>query len=300
MSYTITIQQQQGLNIIGVGAAGQVYEIDENIVLKSGRVYKPPEDNASGLDMWRYASDSIFHFELIEQERTIYKLLQSNPHPNLAEPVDTSYAEGIYLRRYKDAQKPNRATRAQRISLYLDLLRGLNHLHQLKIAHSDLRFENILFNSVGQAVICDFSASASFGAPNPAAPSPGNPNPIPINGPADHVSDATDRFSLASLMFFYEVGTKPLLFVREDGSLLLPQFTVPDTDIGSIITRAWKGEFASTTDMLQHVQSLSVQKHLPDRQYTVPVQSLRLKVSQWRTQRLEKYGKRFPNLAPTY
>ncbi|KAH8649397.1 hypothetical protein BGZ61DRAFT_469598 [Ilyonectria robusta] len=280
MGFTLPVQEQDGLKMIGVGASGQVYEIDENIVLKSGRVYKPPNDDTTPLDRWHYVSESIFHFELISNERKICQLLEQNPHPNLAEPISTVHAEGIYLRRYNSRPELSQAGRSQRISLYRDVLRGLDHLHGLGIAHSDLRMENVLFDVHGQAIVCDFSASAMFGQPNLAQPT--LDCPVPLNGLDETVSDATDRFALESLMFHLETGVKPDLSIGNAGTVLLPQVEMKHPDIGVIIKKAWLGKFASTTEMLQNVESIKKQTDMSTPQHTPTKDTLQYLATQWR------------------
>ncbi|KPM35005.1 hypothetical protein AK830_g11560 [Neonectria ditissima] len=269
MGFTISVQEQKGLKMIGVGSSGQVYEIDENIVLKSGRVYKPPNTDTTPLDAWHYVSESIFHFELLK-------------------PVSTAHAEGIYLRRYNSAPDLSRATQSQRVSLYRDILRGLDHLHGLGIAHSDIRMENVLFSIDGQALICDFSASAMFGQPNPAQPTADCP--VPINGLSETVSDATDRFALASLMFRLETGEKPCLSVSDTGAIQLPQVEAGHPEISVIIKKAWLGKFLSTSQMLQSVEALEKQKDLPTPRSTPTKDTLLDLVSLWRERRINKYG----------
>ena len=56
------VQHQTDLQIVGVGASGQVYKVDEYIVLKSCRVYEPLSSDASPQDQWSYASETLFHF----------------------------------------------------------------------------------------------------------------------------------------------------------------------------------------------------------------------------------------------
>lgn len=285
---TMWVQQQLDLNMLGVGSSGQIYEVDDNTVLKAGRVYQPPDGDASHLDMWDYASESIFHFELMENERKVFRQLEMNPHPNIAEPIDTTRPEGIYIRRYISKLEMDKYTRPQRISLYVSLLRGLSHLHSLEIVHSDLRLENVLFDVHGEAVICDFSASATFGQPNPATPS--SDCPVPINGLSVSLSDATDRFAFASLMFQLETGAKPALSITADGTLVLPQFISEHAGIGRIIKKAWLGAFTSTMEMLRSVESLTEPRYLPIPQHITPRSALRGLVAQWREERIMRHG----------
>jgi hypothetical protein len=99
--FTLTVQYQIDLDIVGVGAPGQVYNIDDCIVLKACRIYVPPSSKAASRTLWDYASESIFHFGLIEDEKTVFRLLSQHPHPNIIDAIDTSHPEGIYLRKYQ-------------------------------------------------------------------------------------------------------------------------------------------------------------------------------------------------------
>lgn len=47
------------LEIIGVGAAGQVYSVDDGIVLKACIIFQPPTSNCTGRDVWYHASGTI-------------------------------------------------------------------------------------------------------------------------------------------------------------------------------------------------------------------------------------------------
>jgi hypothetical protein len=99
--FTLTVQYQIDLDIISVDAAGQVYIIDDFIVLKTCRIYVPPSSEAISRALWDYASESIFHFGLIEDEKTVFRLLSQHPHPKIINAIDTSHPVGIYLRKYQ-------------------------------------------------------------------------------------------------------------------------------------------------------------------------------------------------------
>lgn len=77
-----------------------------------------------------------------------------------------------------------------RILWYQDIIRALLHIHKLGVAHSDLRIDNILIDTQGHALLCDFSSCYPFGQINPAAPHPALP--VQLNGLAKTVSEATD------------------------------------------------------------------------------------------------------------
>lgn len=273
--------------MVGVGSAGQVYEVHEDVVLKTGRIYEPPTTTTSPLDMWFYASESICHFNILQNEKRIYRLLERHPHPNIAAPIDI-HPEGIYLRRYSLRPEIRTATQTDRILWYRDILRGLIHLHNLGIAHSDLRMDNVLSDTQGRAIICDFSASCPFGQPNLVSSSPGHP--IPINGPAKILSDATDRFALASLMFRLETGCDGRLSVDNDNHLLLPEITKGHKKIGLIIKKAWIGNYSSTSQMLDDIDILENGSNPDAPRDLTSKDMLRTFVRQWRDERIARYG----------
>ena len=100
VTFTIRLQPQFDLELVGVGAASLVYKVDDDIILKARRVFERPASDASSRDQWFYASESLFHFNLLEDERTVMRLLEQRPHSNIVEAIDTDHNESIYLRRY--------------------------------------------------------------------------------------------------------------------------------------------------------------------------------------------------------
>ncbi|KAI9841022.1 MAG: hypothetical protein M1837_001052 [Sclerophora amabilis] len=291
MAFTIWAQFPPSLEAVGGGASGQVYKIDEHVVLKALTVYDPPASDASPRDQWYYASETLFASSLMKDERTVFRLLEQWPHPNIVEVIDIDQAEGIYLRKYLPLSKLKTPSQADRISWYQDIIRGLLHLHDLRIAHADVRIDNLLFGAQDQALLCDFSASCPFGYPNLAYPREGLP--IPINGPVKTLSDSTDRFAMASLMFQVETGTKPDLSLDDTGMLVLPQIHVGHSGIESIIRRAWLKQFSSTAQMLDHAESLynrgSQETHSP-RIQSLSKDALRDRIRQWRKDREKQYN----------
>ena len=180
ITFNIRLQPQFDLGVAGVGAASQVYKVDDDVVLKARRVFEPPTSDASSRDQWFYASESLFHFNLLEDERTVMRLLQQRPHSNIVEAINTDHDEGIYLRRHLPLSELKVPVQQGRILWYQDITRALVHIHKLGIAHTDLRIDNILFDQYSHAFLCDFSAASPFGHSNPACPTPGFS--VPING----------------------------------------------------------------------------------------------------------------------
>lgn len=186
---TIMVQYQTGLDMIGVGAAGQVYNVDDNIVLKACIIFQPPTSNCTERDLWYHASETVFNFGLLKDEKAVHRLLTQHPHPNIMEAINTTRPEGIYLRKYQPFPDGALPPQPDRIFWYQDIIRALLHLHSLGIAHSDIRKDNIFLDSHGRAVLCYFSASCPFGYPNAS-------RATLFHGIAETVLDASDRFAM--------------------------------------------------------------------------------------------------------
>ncbi|CDM28640.1 Tyrosine-protein kinase, active site [Penicillium roqueforti FM164] len=170
-NYTYTIRPlfQSDLKILGIGASGQVYEVDEDIVLKSY---------------------TIFHSSLLQDERAVLRLFQQWPHPNIIEAIDTDQAEGIFLRRYSPLPGSEIPTQPTRIRWYREITAGLCHIHKLGIVHADIRIDNILFNNRGSAILCGFSTASPFSQPNLVI----SDLPLPVNGPSPNLSENCLRY----------------------------------------------------------------------------------------------------------
>lgn len=297
VKYTTQLQPQSDLELLGVGASGQVYKVDDHVVLKASRIFGPPPNDAPSQDKYLYASDTFYHFNLMQDERAVSRLLQQRPHPNIVQFIDTDHPEGIYLRRYLPlSQVEPLPTQSTRIRWYRDILSALLHLHSLGITHSDVRVDNIVFNydattSDIHVYLCDFSTSCPFGEPNPAFPHPSDP--VPVNGLAETVSEVTDLFAMGSLIYRVEHGAKPKLSVDDRGNLVLPEVKTGNEGLDAAIRKAWLGQYSSTTDMSRHIESLlddrsgSAGRSVPDK---ISEESLRDRVRQWREQREKQFG----------
>lgn len=97
--YTTRLQPRSNLEHLDVGAFGQVYRVDEHVVLKASRSFEPPPNDALPQDRCLYASDTIHHFNLMQDELAVSRILEQRPHPSIVQFIDTGHSEGIYLRR---------------------------------------------------------------------------------------------------------------------------------------------------------------------------------------------------------
>ncbi|KNG85338.1 hypothetical protein ANOM_006288 [Aspergillus nomiae NRRL 13137] len=278
----LTIQYQIGLEIVVVGPAGQIYNVDDGLVLKACRVYQPASSNDTPRAFWDYASETLFHFGLLKDEKTVFRLLIEHPHPKIIEAIDIGHPEGIHLRKYQPLSGALPSTQPDRIAWYQDIMRALVHLHRFDIAHSDLRKDNILSDQKGHALLGGFSASCPFGHPNPS-------RPVLLNGPSETIPDATDRFAMGSLIYELETGVRPEISVDNHGSLSLPLVHTGHDGLDPMIENAWRGKYESTADMLKHTELLLNAGH-DSRGPVEYKEELIGRINQWRRRRVEKHG----------
>ncbi|CAG8374550.1 unnamed protein product [Penicillium salamii] len=204
----------------------------------------------------------------------------------MIEVVDANQAEGIYLRKYRQHSELTSVSQIDRILWYQDILQALSHLHTLGLTHSDIRIDNILFDSRDHALLSDFGASCPFGYPNPSLP-------VLTNGKSETVSDATDRGSMASMIYELEIGCRPEISMNNSEDLCFPDIQTGDDDVDSLIENAWQGHFDSTLAMLQHAEKLGLGKDIREPTWhSVSKAELRERVCLWRRDRINKHGTR--------
>lgn len=286
------VQIQKDLERLDGGSSAYIYAVNHQIVLKAPVTFVPPTDDSSQMAQYEYALCTVCHHEDIENERIILKRLEQTPHTNILQAVSLEHPEGIYLRRYTPLSKrlqSEKAPQSIRITWYRDMLRALVHLHKLEIAHADVRLDNFLCHSEGAIVLCDFTCSRPFGQENPSATSPSER--LGVNGPSQTVSDITDRFALASVMFEIETGTKPDLTLVNNNPEL-PTVKTGKKILDLVIERAWLANYKSTMEMLRDIESLSDLSESEtgsDLQISA-IESLQTQVHDWRRIRIRKHG----------
>ena len=99
------------------------------------------------------------------------------------------------------------------IRIAIDVARALGAVHAAALVHGDVKARNVLRDTSGRILLCDFGASVDLddAAPDAAAPTAGTPlylAPEILNGmPA---SQAGDFYALGVLLFFLATGTYPV------------------------------------------------------------------------------------------
>ena len=283
---------QKDLQRLDAGGSAFIYAVTSEIVLKAPTTYCLLP-NASSEDRYFFAMETFYSHDDIRIEREIHSLLQTAPHPNVIQPIVLEYAEGIYLPRSQPlalSLKKELPSAITRKCLYRDMLSALRHLHKFEIAHADVRIENFLHKEGGPVVLCDFTCSRPFGGADPSFAIP--PETVARNGPYSQVSDVTDRFALASVIYEIETGRRPALSL--DGTdLKVPSILTGDAQLDVIIRKAWFNDFASTLEMLQAMENLLPNEKLfpvYDVMESSLIQELRAQIDEWRASRQHRYG----------
>lgn len=285
------VQFQPDLERLDGGGSAYIYAVNDQVVLKSPVTYVLPRDE-SWLDQYEYALDTVCYHDDIQNERAILRHLQRVPHANIVQAIALEHPEGIYLRRYCPLSrrlKTEKPAQSIRFSWYRDMLCALVHLHKLEIAHADIRLDNFLCHSKDTIVLCDFTCSRRFGQENPSAT--GSSRTLGVNGSSQVVSDITDRFALASVMFEIETGTRPNLTVL-DNTTQIPAIKTGSKSLDLIIERAWCEKYDSTIDMLRDIEALLGFSSFAAASvlHTAAIESLQTEITNWRRSRARKHG----------
>ncbi|PYH34448.1 kinase-like protein [Aspergillus neoniger CBS 115656] len=283
-TYTLQLHPQHDLEVIEDGSSSQAYKVNDHVVLKSPLLYVPPENNASERAHRHYASNTLSQNNQLQNERTVLQLLQKQPHPNIIEPIDIHYPEGIYLRKYHPLSEDKLPPQRQRIRWYRDLTHALCHIHSLGIVHADVQMDSISLDDHDRVILSDFGTDSPIGAPNEVSP---------INGPSRTLSEKTDMFAMGSLIYQMEHGVKPELSVDSHGMLVLPSIHTGRPMLDSIIQDAWLGGYGCTKEMLERIEAIDtigdVSRYGSERQ-TISTRELRSQVREWREGREDRFG----------
>jgi len=165
VTVVMLVQIQKDLERLDGGSSAYIYAVNDQIVLKSPVTFVPPTDDSSQTAQYEYALTTVCHHEDIANERIILKRLERMPHPNVLQAISLEHPEGIYLRRHTPLARrlqTEKTLQSMRIAWYADMLRALVHLHNLGIAHADVRLDNFLCHSEDVIVLCNFTCSRAF------------------------------------------------------------------------------------------------------------------------------------------
>ena len=211
--------------------------------------------------------------ESVENEKKIYNLLRSHPHPNILHAI-LCVSEGIFMPRLETTL----ATRLAIPCIADDDIRErwINQLvsaaawfEKLGYAHGDLRPVNVLVDKVNDIRIADFDAAVTIGLELRLATLPfckvDKYWKTPLAGPE------SEQFSLGSIIYNIRYGFPPWSDLELESPVwrkMLAHGDYPSTTddrYGDIIQKCWKGAFPSISALQIEINKLTTVQLAPTR-----------------------------------
>jgi len=200
-------------SLISRGAAGHVFHIIPNIVLKCPTKF----DNALPEQLEEMEESG----KKIEAEKAVYRVLMEHPHPNIVQCI-LCVPEGIFLRRMESTLQERlsqswTATVPARTQerWVLQLTSAVAWLERLGLVHGDLRPANILLDANDNIQLSDFDATVKPGAELMVASEPFCK--MDKNFETPPAGPVSEQFSLASCIYTIRFGHWPWHSIPELG-----------------------------------------------------------------------------------
>jgi serine/threonine protein kinase len=234
-------------NSIAQGSSGGVFAITASIVFKCPNLYE--DDGLLTLENKYEMKQSV---ESIKNEKNVYGLLKSHPHPNLLDAI-LCVPEGTFMLRLETTLATRLAipcvTDLESQERWINqLVSAAAWLEKLGYAHGDLRPANVLVDILGDIRIADF---VTIGSELRLATLPfckvDEDFETPLAGPE------SEQFSLESIIYNIRFGFPPWSDLELDSPVwrkMLARGDYPSTPndrYGDIIQKCWKGTFPSIT-----------------------------------------------------
>ncbi|KAL9124452.1 MAG: hypothetical protein Q9217_006215 [Psora testacea] len=154
--------------IIGKTAFTKVFKTIRNNTAFAVKVCRKDDPERSA-EMWRNELNMLTHLdhvgqplelrltELTIRQSSVVRLLGHNA---LILSLELEYI-GPDLSQLVDEKQMSQFSKDERYRIWIDVARGMEHIHTQRIVHRDIKPQNILFDRGGRgAVICDFGISA--------------------------------------------------------------------------------------------------------------------------------------------
>jgi len=248
------------------GSTGRVFAINPNIFFKCPLLYEDDD----------FLSDEDEHemeqsVEGIENEKRMFDLFKSHPHPNILHAI-LCVLEGIFMPRLETTLAirlaiPCVADHETRERWISQLVSAAAWLEKLGYAHGDLRPENILVDKLNDIRIADFDATVTIGSELRLATIPfskvDKTGDTPLAGPE------SEQFSLGSIIYNICYGFPP--WTNFDPRSPVCKWMIahrkypstPNCRYGSIIQKCWIGVFPSIEALEVEIDKLTTVQLVP-------------------------------------
>ncbi|RHZ68096.1 hypothetical protein Glove_297g5 [Diversispora epigaea] len=154
----------------------------------------------------------------IHREIEILKSVQHSSIIKLLDVVDTQDYIGIVLEYIPGGELYNYVERKQHLDeaeacrIFKQLIQGVDHLHQMRIVHRDLKLENLLLDAAQNLVITDFGFARKFGESDRIGSPCGTPYylaPEVIMQEGLYARRAADIWSCGIILYIMLMGAYP-------------------------------------------------------------------------------------------
>jgi serine/threonine protein kinase len=262
-------------NPIAQGSSGGVFAITASIVFKCPNLYE--DDGLLTAENKYEMKQSV---ESIENEKNVYGLLKSHPHPNLSYAI-LCVPEGIFMPRLETTLATRLAipcvTGLESQERWINqLVSAAAWLEKLGYAHGDFRPQNILVDKLGDIRIADFDATVTIGSELRLATLPfckvDEDFETPLAGPG------SEQFSLGSIIYNIRYGFPPWSDLELESPVWRSMLargdypSTPDDRYGDIIQKCWKDSFPSISALNTEIERLTnvhvVPRKQPARRHT--------------------------------
>lgn len=207
------------LNKLGSGGFGDVWKAEKRTSLDS---------NYFALKFFRPKEDRI-DFEIVRKELAVWKQLKGLPHIISLVELDrfeeyvyivSDFADGGSLEKWLTDNQGKAESEEEAIKIILQILTGLENLHEKGFVHRDLKPDNILIMN-GKFCLADFGVSREIKENSKASRTTGTPEYIPPEGFASKpsVTPETDIWAIGVIL--QRLLTGGLSFPQEMPALML-------------------------------------------------------------------------------
>ncbi|CAD0107583.1 unnamed protein product [Aureobasidium uvarum] len=244
-------------NFVSQGSAGQVFAITRNIAFKCPILFKEvnlgPDDK-----VWMQQN-----VKRLENEKRIYRLLSSHPHPHLLQAILCT-REGIFMPRLDTTLAIRLRTQTSpdlQERWIQQLVSAVAWLEELGHAHGDLRPHNIFLDQSSNIVVGDFDATVPFGAELQLSTLPFCKVDEDFETP--RAGAETEQFSLGSCIYNIRFGFAPFSDLGLESPvwrkrLVRKEFPSTEGDVyGSIIQSCWYGVYPSIRALQDELLKIS-------------------------------------------